>query len=308
MLKSLGRFSLFKRCASNEVDLSKIKRLVPRTPGTRHAVLIDRSELWKGRPIRELTKGLRKTGGRNNSGKVTVRHIGGGHKKLYRFIDFKRSVHDTPGVVQRLEYDPNRSSHIALVAYPDGALSYIIAPQNLNPGDIVTASRSKEVEIKPGNAMPIGNMPAGTVFSQLELYPGRGAQLARGAGTYCELLDKNPEKQGYALVRLNSKEVRLVLLNCMGTIGAVSNPLHKLRKLGKAGRSRWMGIRPTVRGVAMNPFDHPHGGGEDKGKPGRPSISYSGVLAKGFKTRKAKPNPLIVVGRDGRKKKSKSAK
>lgn len=266
----------------------------------RHTVLIDRSELWKGQPVKELTVGKRKTGGRNNSGKVTVRHIGGGHKQKYRIIDFKRSVHDVPGIVQRLEYDPNRSSHIALVSYPDGSLSYIIAPQDLGPGDSVEASRLREVEVKPGNAMPLSLMPVGTVLSCLEMRPGQGAKLARSAGTYCELLDKNPGREGYALVRMNSKEVRMVLLSCMGMVGAVSNPLHKLRRLGKAGRSRWMGIKPTVRGVAMNPFDHPHGGGEDKGKPGRPSISYSGILAKGFKTRKT-PNPLVVTTRDGRR-------
>jgi large subunit ribosomal protein L2 len=250
---------------------------------------------------------MRKTGGRNNTGRITVRHIGGGHKRRYRLIDFHRNYFDQPGVVQRLEYDPNRSAWIALLTYNDGKMSYILAPQGLKTGDTVISSKEKEVDIKPGNAMPLSMMPIGAQIHNVELQPGKGGQLARSAGTSCQLLEKNV-KPGYALVRLQSKEHRLVLDRCMATIGAVSNPMHKHEKWGKAGRSRNKGIRPTVRGVAMNPVDHPHGGGEGRAGPGRPSVSYSGVLAKGFKTRnKRKSRKLIVVPRGGLKKQAGNA-
>jgi len=292
---SRGMGSISTNC---DVDLNKIRRFKPITPGVRHKVAIDRSELWKGRPIKELTYGMRKSGGRNHSGQITVRHRGGGHRRRYRLLDFERRVVDQPAVVQRFEYDPNRSAHLALLKYPDsGMLSYIIRPQGMKVGDSIIASREREVEIKIGNAMPLNLMPVGTPIHNMELRPGRGAQLARSAGCYAELLSKT-SRPGYALVRMASKEHRYVDINCMATIGAVSNPMHKLIKLGKAGASRWRGRRPTVRGVAMNPVDHPHGGREGKGRPGRPSCSPTGVLAKGFKTVKKK-NPLIVVARGG---------
>lgn len=243
---------------------------------------------------------MKKTAGRNNQGRITVSSRGGGHKRRYRLVDFKRSILDVEGVVQRLEYDPNRSAHIALVRYPDGRLQYIIAPQNVGPGDVVKASRTQEVEIRPGNAMPIGMMPVGTVFHCLELLPGRGAQLARSAGTSCILLSKEQSRKTHVLVRIASREQRLVPRACMATVGVVSNPLHRVRSLGKAGRSRWLGFRPHTRGLAMNPVDHPHGGGGGRGRVGRPSCSPTAQLAKGFKTRSPhKNNALIVVKRGG---------
>jgi large subunit ribosomal protein L2 len=280
----------------------KLKRFKPITPSMRHTVLVDRSHLWKGRPLRSLTVGKRSTGGRGNTGRITVRHRGGGHKRLYRIIDFKRSVLDVPGIVQRLEYDPNRSANIALVAYPGGEVQYILAPDNLKAGDEIVASRAAEVEIKPGNAMPLGNLPIGTVFHNLEVKAGKGGQIARSAGTSCQLLDKDAGKAGYALVAISSKEQRYVSLKCMATVGTVGNGVHFLRKLGKAGRKRWLGWRPSVRGVAMNPVDHPMGGGEGRSSGGRPSCSPTGVLAKGYKTRKRPKNPLVVVPRGGIKK------
>jgi large subunit ribosomal protein L2 len=282
----------------------KLKRFKPVTPSLRHTVLIDKSHLWKGRPINALTKGLRKSGGRNNQGRITTRHRGGGHKRLYRMIDFKRKILDTPGVVQRLEYDPNRSANIALVLYPDNVVTYIIAPDGLKVGDTVEATRTKEIQIKTGNAMTLAQIPIGITFHCMELYPHRGAQVARSAGTECQLLDKDSSKKGYGLVAICSKEQRYVPLECMATIGTTSNPVHFLRKLGKAGRNRWLGRRPHVRGVAMNPVDHPMGGGEGKSGGGRPSCSPTGVLAKGFKTRNKKPNPLVVIPRGGIRKRA----
>jgi len=272
----------------------------PLTPGQRHVVQVKRANLWKGRPVKNLTFGLLRKAGRGHGGRICVRRRGGGHKRLYRIIDFKRSIHDADGVVQRLEYDPNRSATIALVAYPSGQLTYIIAPEGIRSGDTVCASRTKELDIKLGNAMPLAHMPIGTIVHNLEMRPGQGAQLCRSAGTSAQLLEKNM-RPGYALVRLASKEHRLVHMSCMATIGQVSNPLHKHRKLGKAGRSRWLGIRPHVRGTAMNPVDHPHGGGEGRKAPGRPSCSPTGVLAKGFKTRNKKKgsSKLILVPRGG---------
>jgi len=280
---------------------SKLIMYTPRTPGTRHRIDIDRSELWKGGPVMELTVGLRKHGGRNNSGKITVRHRGGGHRRRYRFIDFKRAILDQPAVVQRLEYDPNRTCHIALVAYPDGTVSYILAPEDLNIGDSIVASRTQEVDLRVGNAMPLHMMPIGTVVHNLEMAPGKGGQIARAAGTSCTLVGKN-SRPGFALVKITSREQRLIPLDCLGTIGSVSNPFHKLQKLGKAGRSRHRGIRPTVRGVAMNPVDHPMGGGEGKAHGGRPSCSPEGLKSKGLKTRKKQhySNKYIAVTARGR--------
>jgi large subunit ribosomal protein L2 len=279
-------------------DLSKkLKRFKPVSPGIRHLVRIDRSELWRGRPVAALTKGLPKKSGRSR-GRIAVRHRGGGHKRNYRFIDFKRNAYDQEGVVQRLEYDPNRSTYIALVRYPDESLSYILAPQDIRPGDTVQASRTQSLDIKPGNALPLGYIPIGTHIHNLEMRPGKGGQVARSAGGSCTIQSKN-SKPGYALVRLASKELRMFDLNCMATIGQLSNPLHKLRQIGKAGYARHMGKRPRVRGVAMNPVDHPMGGGEGKSSGGRCSVSKWGQLSKGYKTRgkRSKNNPLIIKHR-----------
>ncbi len=244
---------------------------------------------------------IRKKGGRNNLGRITSRRRGGGHRQRYRLVDFKRSILDVEGTVQRLEYDPNRNAHIALVRYPDGRLQYIIAPQKLKAGDSIMASRSREIEIKPGNAMPLAMMPIGTVFHCMELQPGRGAQYARSAGASCQLIEKeNTGRKGHALVRITSKEQRLVPLASLAVVGEVSNPLHHIRSIGKAGRNRWLGWRPIARGLARNPVDHPHGGGGGKGRPGRPSCSPTAILAKGYKTRSPRKNgKLIVVGRGG---------
>jgi len=263
---------------------TKLKRFRPLTPSLRHTVLLDRSELWKGRPVPELTEGLRKHGGRGRLGHVTVRGRGGGHKRLYRLIDFKRSIHDVAGVVQRLEYDPNRNGYIALMKYPDDRVCYILAPDKLAPGDSIVASRTKEVEIRVGNAGCLSTMPIGTRVHNVEIQPGHGGQIARGAGTYCELLDK-VSRPGYVLLRLGSKEQRFILETCLATIGQVSCPQHKLRVLGKAGRKRWLGRKPKVRGVAKNPVDHPHGGGAGKTKGGRTSTNETGRVKKGLRTR-----------------------
>lgn len=286
--------------STDKDSMRQLKRFKPMTPGLRGRVMVRRDHLWKGGPVPSLTEPVRKSGGRGHNGQICVRHIGGGHKRRYRIIDFERNIVDQPGVIQRFEYDPNRSCHIALIAYPDGQLAYIIAPQDVQVGDTVIASRTKEIDIRVGNAMPITNIPVGSVIHNVELHPGKGGQFARAAGTSCQLLEKN-YRPGYALIRTPSKEHRLVLMNCMATIGTVSNPLHVHEKWGKAGRSRNMGIRPTVRGVAMNPIDHPHGGGEGHGGPGRPSCSPTGVLAKGFKTRKTKnlTDKYIILRRPG---------
>jgi len=292
--------SLLKR-SQLEVDAEAaglIRRFTPTTPGIRHRVQINNPHLWTGRPVSALTRGRREKGGRSNTGRLAVRSRGGGNKTLYRFVDFKRSaVLDMQAVVQRIEYDPNRNAHLALVQYANGVLSYILAPDHLRAGDSVMSSRSRELDLKPGNAMPLSLVPIGTVVHNLELHPGRGGQLARSAGTSCTLVDKNG-RPGFGLVELASKEQRYINLHCMASIGSVSNPLHKLVKLGKAGRARWAGRRPHVRGCAMNPVDHPLGGGHSA--KGRQPCSASGVLSKGFKTRrKNKINKHIVVPRGG---------
>ena len=232
-----------------------LKKYKPDTPGQRGLVLVDRSQLWKGGPIKSLTEGLRKKGGRNNQGHITARRIGGGHKRRYRSIDFKRTKMDMFGTVERIEYDPNRTAFIALIKYSDDELSYIIAPQRLNVGDKVVSGKTG-VDIKPGNAMPMAAMPVGTIIHNVEMKPGKGGQMARSAGTYAQIIGKD---QGYAQLRLSSGEIRLVRAECMATVGAVSNPDQQNINLGKAGRKRWLGKRPAVRGVAMNPVDHPHG-------------------------------------------------
>ena len=269
-----------------------LKTYKPVTPSTRGLVLIDRSQLHKGRPVKELTEGLKKTGGRNHFGRITTRHIGGGHKRRYRMIDFKRRKFDISAVVERIEYDPNRTAFIALIKYDDGELAYILAPQRLKAGDRVVAG--EKADIKPGNAMPLKSIPVGTIIHNVELKPGKGGQMARSAGSFVQLVGKD---QGMALVRLASGEQRLVQADCMATIGAVSNPDNQNTKLGKAGRKRWMGIRPTVRGVAMNPIDHPHGGGEGRTSGGRHPVSPWGKNTKGKRTRNNKRTQNMILRR-----------
>src|SRR3712207_2068846 len=246
-----------------------LKTFNPTTPGQRQLVIVDRSGLHKGKPVKALTEGLTKTGGRNNLGRATVRFRGGGHKRAYRIVDFKRRRFDMPATVERLEYDPNRTAFIALIRYEDGELAYILAPQRLAEGDIVVSGEAN-VDVKPGNAMPLRAMPVGTIVHNVELKPGKGGQMARSAGTYAQLVGRD---QGYAILRLNSGEQRLVPGACMATVGAVSNPDHGNINIGKAGRSRWLGRRPHVRGVAMNPVDHPHGGGEGRNSGGRHPVT-----------------------------------
>ncbi len=267
-----------------------LKSFRPTTPSQRQLVLIDRSELWKGGPVKTLTEGLRKTGGRNNYGRLTSRRIGGGHKRAYRIIDFKRNRMDVPAVVERIEYDPNRSAFIALIKYQDGELAYILAPQRLTVGDAVISG--ERADIKPGNAMPLKNIPVGTIVHNVELKVGKGGQLARAAGSYVQLVGKDA---GYAQIRLRSGELRMVHADCMATIGAVSNPDHQNEVIGKAGRSRWKGIRPVVRGVAMNPIDHPHGGGEGRTSGGRHPVTPWGKPTKGAKTRSRKKSNKYII-------------
>jgi large subunit ribosomal protein L2 len=270
-----------------------LKYFNPTTPSTRQLVLVDRSELWKGKPVKSLTQGASKTGGRNNHGHITVRHIGGGHRKVLRLVDFKRDKMNMPAVVERLEYDPNRTAFLALIRYEDGTLSYILAPQRLAVGDTVVSG--KNVDIKPGNALPLANIPVGTIVHNVELKANKGGQLARSAGAYAQYIGRD---FGHALLRVSSGEVRMIRLECMATVGAVSNPDQKNINLGKAGRNRWMGVRPTVRGVAMNPVDHPHGGGEGKTAAGRHPVSPWGQHTKGKKTRQRnKPSNKWIVSR-----------
>jgi len=267
-----------------------LKTYRPTTPSRRQLVLVDRSDLHKGKPVKKLTKGLTSSGGRNNLGRMTVRHRGGGHKRLYRLVDFKRRKLGVSAVVERLEYDPNRSAFIALIAYDDGEQSYILAPQRLRPGDHVVADA--RADIKPGNAMPMKNMPVGTIIHNIEMKPGKGGQMARAAGNYAQLIGKDA---GYALLRLSSGEQRMVHADCMATVGAVSNPDNQNINLGKAGRKRWMGRRPKVRGVAMNPVDHPHGGGEGRTSGGRHPVTPWGVPTKGKRTRSNKATDRLIL-------------
>jgi large subunit ribosomal protein L2 len=276
-----------------------LKKYKPVTPGQRQLVLVDRKGLHKGGPVKKLTEGQKSFAGRNNDGRITVRWRGGGHKQRYRIVDFRRTKHDMPAVVERLEYDPNRTSFIALIKYKDGELAYIIAPQRLAVGDTVVAG--DKVDVKPGNAMPLGAMPVGTIVHNIEMKPGKGAQLARAAGAYAQYLGRDA---GYALLRLGSGEVRRVSLECKATVGAVSNPDHMNESLGKAGRNVWRGRRPSVRGTAMNPIDHPHGGGEGRTKGGRHPVTPWGKPTKGARTRKNKTtSKYIVRTRHARKKK-----
>ncbi len=267
-----------------------LKTYNPITPGQRQLVIVDRSGLWKGDPVKGLTEGLTKKGGRNNYGRITARRRGGGHKRLYRVVDFKRTKFDVGATVERLEYDPNRSAFIALLNYDDGEQAYILAPQRLQVGDKVFAG--KQVDVKPGNAMPLASIPIGTIVHNVEMKPGKGGQIARSAGTYVQLVGRD---QGYAILRLNSGEQRLVHGSCMATIGAVSNPDHSNTNMGKAGRNRWSGKRPAVRGVVMNPVDHPHGGGEGRTSGGRHPVTPWGKPTKGKRTRKNKATQKYIL-------------
>jgi large subunit ribosomal protein L2 len=266
------------------------------TPGQRQLVNIDRSELWSGKPLKSLTEGKSKSGGRNNSGRITSWNRGGGHKQRYRIIDFKRQRHGESAVVERLEYDPNRTSFIALIKYSDGEQSYIIAPQRLKVGDEVSAG--PDSDIKPGNSLPLKSIPVGTIIHNIELKVGKGGQLARSAGSYAQIAGRD---SGYALVKLGSGEVRLIKGECYATVGAVSNSDHQNRSAGKAGRTRWMGVRPTVRGVAMNPIDHPHGGGEGRTSGGRHPCTPWGIPTKGKKTRANKRTTKMIIRRKTKK-------
>lgn len=276
-----------------------LKSFNPTTPSQRQLVIVDRSGLYKGKPVKTLTQGLTQKGGRNNMGRVTARYIGGGHKRTYRIIDFKRRKFGVQGTVQHLEYDPNRTAFIALIKYDDDELAYILAPQRISTGDKIVASETA-VDVKPGNAMPLASMPVGTIVHNVEMKPEKGGQIARSAGTYVQLVGRD---QDMAILRLNSGETRLVSGRCMATIGAVSNQDHMNTNDGKAGRTRWRGKRPHVRGVVMNPVDHPHGGGEGRTSGGRHPVSPWGKPTKGKRTRKNKAtDKFIMRSRHQRKK------
>src|SRR5579863_932283 len=269
-----------------------LKSYKPTTPGQRQRVIVDRSELHKGDPVKTLTEGLRSKGGRNNLGRITVRWRGGGHKRRYRIVDFRRQKFDMPATVERLEYDPNRTAFIALIRYEDGEQSYILAPQRLQAGDRVVSG--ERADIKPGNAMQLKYIPVGTIVHNVEMKPGRGGQIARAAGSYVQLVGRDA---GLALLRMSSGEVRMVRTECMASIGAVSNPDQQNTVIGKAGRNRWKGRRPSVRGVAMNPVDHPHGGGEGRTSGGRHPVTPWGKSTKGKKTRSNKKTDGMILRR-----------
>ena len=269
-----------------------LKKFKPRSPGQRQLVQIDRKDLHKGKPEKSLTEGLTKTGGRNNTGRITSRHIGGGHKRRYRIIDWKRNKFDVEGTVARIEYDPNRTAFIALIEYADGEKRYILAPQRLAVGDKIISGQ--KVDVKPGNAMPLRSMPVGTIIHNIEMKPGKGGQMIRSAGTFAQLVGRD---QGYSQIKLTSGELRIVRGECMATVGAVSNPDHMNTNMGKAGRHRWKGRRPHVRGVVMNPVDHPHGGGEGRTSGGRHPVSPWGKPTKGAKTRKNKATDKYIIRR-----------
>jgi large subunit ribosomal protein L2 len=268
----------------------------PTSAGRRHVVRVSSDELHRGAPHKPLLEKQSRNGGRNNKGRITTRHIGGGHKQHYRVIDFKRNKDGIPAKVERLEYDPNRTAHIALLLFADGERRYIIAPKGVQAGDVVQSGSS--APIKPGNCLPLRNIPVGSVVHAIELKPGKGAQLARSAGAAVQLVAREGQ---YATLRLRSGEMRKVLTECRATLGEVSNAEHSLRKLGKAGAARWRGVRPTVRGVAMNPVDHPHGGGEGRTSGGRHPVSPWGTPTKGYKTRKNKRTDNLIVRRRGKK-------
>ncbi|MGQ3213972.1 50S ribosomal protein L2 [Shinella sp.] len=268
-----------------------LKHFNPTTPSQRQLVIVDRSGLYKGKPVKALTEGLSKSGGRNNLGRITARFIGGGHKRTYRLVDFKRRKFEVEGTVARLEYDPNRTAFIALIDYADGEQAYILAPQRLAVGDKVIAS-AKAVDVKPGNTMPLQYIPVGSIIHNIEMKPGKGGQIARSAGTFVQLVGRD---QGMAILRLNSGEQRLVHSSCLATIGAVSNPDHGNINDGKAGRTRWRGKTPHNRGVVMNPVDHPHGGGEGRTSGGRHPVSPWGKPTKGKRTRSNKSTDKFIM-------------
>lgn len=268
----------------------------PTSPGRRFTVKSSHPNLHKGEPHKGLVTKMTSSGGRNNLGRITTRHRGGGHKRRYRVIDFKRNKDGIPAVVERLEYDPNRTAHLALLKYADGERRYIIAPRHIKPGDAVQSGR--QAMIAPGNALPLTNIPVGTTVHCIEMKPGKGAQLARSAGAAVQLVAR---ESGYATLRLRSGEMRKILAECRAVVGEVSNGEHSLQKIGKAGASRWRGRRPTVRGVAMNPVDHPHGGGEGRSSGGRHPVSPWGMPTKGYKTRSNKRTEKLIVRRRGRK-------
>ena len=269
-----------------------LKHFKPVTASLRGTVLIDRGELWRGKPVKLLTEGKSHSGGRNNHGRITSRFRGGGHKQSYRLVDFQRRKFDVPASVERIEYDPNRTAFIALIKYADGELSYILAPQRLRVGDSVVAGQ--RVDIKPGNAMPLASIPVGTIVHNVELKTGAGGKMARAAGTYAQLVGKD---SGYAQLKLQSGEVRMVRGECVATIGAVSNPDNMNQEIGKAGRSRWLGRKPHQRGVVMNPVDHPHGGGEGRTSGGRHPVTPWGIPTKGYKTRVNKRTDGLIIRR-----------
>lgn len=269
-----------------------LRNFTPATPSLRGTVLIDRSELWKGKPVKALTVGKSSSGGRNNHGHITTRFRGGGHKRSYRIVDFKRRKFDVPAIVERLEYDPNRTAFIALIRYTDGELAYILAPQRLKAGDqVISGARC---DIKPGNAMPLAAIPVGTIVHNVELKPGAGGKLARAAGQYAQLVGKDA---GYAQIKLMSGELRMVRGECLASVGAVSNADNSNQQLGKAGRNRWLGRRPHNRGVVMNPVDHPLGGGEGRSSGGRHPVTPWGKPTKGFKTRVNKRTDHLIIRR-----------
>jgi len=275
-----------------------LKHFKPVTPSLRQLVIVDRSGLYKGKPVKTLTEGKSSSGGRNNNGRITVRFRGGGHKQTYRLVDFKRSKRGVPATVERIEYDPNRTAFIALLKYEDGELAYILAPQRLAAGDQVIAG--PQVDVKPGNAGPLSSLPVGTIVHNVELKQGKGGQIARSAGSYAQIVGRD---EGYVILRLNSGEQRLVHGACYATVGAVSNPDHMNISLGKAGRSRWLGQRPHNRGVVMNPVDHPHGGGEGRTSGGRHPVTPWGIPTKGKKTRNNKATDKFIVSSRHKRKK-----
>jgi len=268
-----------------------LKTYNPTSPGRRQLITTDRSELWTGKPVKTLTEGLTKKGGRNNAGRITAFHRGGGHKRSYRIVDFRRTRWDDVATVERLEYDPNRTAWIALLKYEDGELAYIVAPQRLAAGDKVVSTLGS-ADVKPGNAMPLERMPVGTIVHNVEMKPRKGGQIARSAGTYAQYVGRDA---GWAILRLNSGEQRRVHGTCLATVGAVSNQDHANTSIGKAGRARWLGHKPVNRGVTMNPVDHPHGGGEGRTSGGRHPVSPWGKPTKGKRTRSNKSTDKFIV-------------
>jgi large subunit ribosomal protein L2 len=268
-----------------------LKTYNPTSPGRRQLITTDRSELWNGAPVKTLTEGLNGKGGRNNHGRITAYHRGGGHKRTYRMVDFRRAKFDSVGTIERLEYDPNRTAFIALVKYDDGEVAYIIAPQRVGAGDKVVSSMGT-VDVKPGNTMPLERMPVGTIVHNVEMKPRKGGQIARSAGAYAQYVGRD---QGWAILRLNSGEQRRVHGTCLATVGAVSNQDHGNTSIGKAGRSRWLGRKPVNRGVTMNPVDHPHGGGEGRTSGGRHPVTPWGKPTKGKRTRNNKATDKFIV-------------